>query len=250
MNYVDFEDMKEYQEIRNNDEIVLFYGFNKESNKYEYHWACHNVKELIEAITPCTENVLLTFIPSEWVDEIKQIGFELYAKWNEYVMPDIEDVACDIVPEFIDIKEADQVSKLTISCSGQSRGFSGQTKEWVEQWIQGITPAVPDYVIDSTIIAKRIDNEIVGAICVGTYTNQNHEGLVVWIRELAVNPEYQGRGIGRQLLKQALVYGKLIGAKKAFLMADECNSSAIHLYESVGFIAKDEEGQIDMISLK
>jgi hypothetical protein len=31
-------------------------------------------------------------------------------------------------------------------------------------------------------------------------------------------------------------------------MADECNEVAIHLYESIGFIARDEEAQIDMIS--
>lgn len=57
----------------------------------------------------------------------------------------------------------------------------------------------------------------------------------------------QNQGIARKLLKQAFAYGIEYGATKAFLAADEQNAGAIHLYQSMGFVASTEEAQIDMV---
>ena len=91
------------------------------------------------------------------------------------------------------------------------------------------------------------DNEIAGIVCTGTYGHESKDGAVVWIREVAVKPKYQGQGIGRILVSQALQYGKQCGASRAFLAVDEENSGAIHLYESLGFVASKEAGEINMI---
>lgn len=48
------------------------------------------------------------------------------------------------------------------------------------------------------------------------------------------------------MINQALYYGKCHGATRGFLAADEQNAGAIHLYESIGFEASEEESQIDM----
>ena len=113
----------------------------------------------------------------------------------------------------------------------------------MKQWIDGSSPAVPDYVSDCAVIAEIID-EMVGIICVGIYGNEENKTL--WVREVAVKPEYQGKWIARKLIGQAFAYGIKHNAKKAFLMADECNENAIHLYKSMGFVRNSEEGQIDM----
>lgn len=48
------------------------------------------------------------------------------------------------------------------------------------------------------------------------------------LRQL-MKPEFQGKVIARKLIGQAFSYGRMHGAKKDFLMADECNVNAIHL---------------------
>ena len=45
----------------------------------------------------------------------------------------------------------------------------------------------------------------------------------------------------------AFAYGLKHGAKKSFLMADECNDKALYLYKSMGFKAITDEEPIDMI---
>ena len=52
---------------------------------------------------------------------------------------------------------------------------------------------------------------------------------------LAVCPNMQGRGFGRQLLQQFLSQMQLKGATEAWLEVRESNHTAIRLYESVGF---------------
>ena len=51
---------------------------------------------------------------------------------------------------------------------------------------------------------------------------------------IVVNASSQNQGIGRKLLSQALYYGQQKGAKRAFLMADDLNQNALHLYQKMG----------------
>jgi len=131
-----------------------------------------------------------------------------------------------------------------MSCCGKSRGFTGQTPHWVKSWIAREDDSIQNQAI---LIHRNDSNDIVGIVCVGTYGHESENGAIVWIREVAIMPEYQNQGIGRKLLKQALSCGKKYGAKKAFLAVDECNTSAIHLYKSFGFKPSEEDSQIDMI---
>jgi ribosomal protein S18 acetylase RimI-like enzyme len=100
---------------------------------------------------------------------------------------------------------------------------------------------------DYTILACREDGQPVGVVCVALYGDKSAKGPIVWIREIAVMPEYQGRGCGKALLQSALAYGIKHGAKRAFLMADDCNTGAIALYRRMGFEPNMSEAQIDLI---
>ncbi len=122
-------------------------------------------------------------------------------------------------------------------------GISGQTAEWLESWLHG-----DENVKDPAVLVYRLpDGKIAGILCTGTYNHESKDGAVVWIREVAVKPGNQGQGIGRKLVSQALRYGKRCGATRAFLAVDEENSGAIHLYESLGFVASREPGEINMM---
>ncbi|WP_409293013.1 GNAT family N-acetyltransferase [Peribacillus sp. SCS-37] len=65
---------------------------------------------------------------------------------------------------------------------------------------------------------------------------------VLSIGPLALIPEYQGQGLGRQLLRKALEFGKRSGYPKAVLSANVDNERAVRLYLKEGF--KKEESVI------
>ncbi len=56
------------------------------------------------------------------------------------------------------------------------------------------------------------------------------------ILNICVEPEKQGQGLGRMLLRHALETASDQGAEHAFLEVRPSNSSAIRLYESMGFV--------------
>lgn len=286
MQYIQYEDVLDYDVICHNEKAIVLYGYNVEGKKKEYHWCSSKLSDLLNVITDNGENsngsVLITFVPKEWVCSFEESDFQVYAIWNDYVKPNLEDInsesnsdsnqnknqdinqdiSQDInqdknhdIPSNVTcelLKEADcgEASMVTKACQGQSRGFAGQTKEWMMQWITGKEPAVAENTKNTAVIIHREQGKIVGLVCTATYGHESEKGAVSWIRMVAVKPEYQRKGIARKLIKQALVYGKEHGATRAFLAADECNEHAIHLYESLGFVCKPEECQIDMIKGK
>ena len=63
-----------------------------------------------------------------------------------------------------------------------------------------------------------------------------HEGeRVINIGPLALIPDYQGRGLGRKLLRAALSFGRDMELEKSVLSANVDNENAVRLYLSEGF---------------
>jgi ribosomal protein S18 acetylase RimI-like enzyme len=244
LKYTDYEEIADYEVLINNNKVIIIYGFNSESDIYEYHWACNYKEDLLPLLDKRNRNEKITFVPKSWVSSIEGIGFNIYAIWNDYFADDLEKFANTEETKYVGYSNAHEASKVTRSCIGQSRGFTGQSEEWMQHWIENKEPATPSYTYNCAVIAE-IMQDMVGVICVGTY--ESGDKTILWIREIAVKPEFQRKGIARKLIGQALAYGLKHGTKKAFLMADECNDNAIHLYKSMGFKAGTDEGQIDMI---
>jgi mycothiol synthase len=57
-----------------------------------------------------------------------------------------------------------------------------------------------------------------------------------YISVVCVNPEHRGKGLGRNLLRAAIDYGRSKGMPKAMLCVDIENESALNLYLREGFI--------------
>ncbi len=55
------------------------------------------------------------------------------------------------------------------------------------------------------------------------------------LSKMAVTPEQRGRGVGRMLLEHAIEQARALGARSVFLGSNAKLTSAVRLYESLGF---------------
>jgi ribosomal protein S18 acetylase RimI-like enzyme len=242
--YIDFDNLDDCQIIADNDTLVLLWGYSTASQSWQYHWAADSAADLIPHLT-ADKPFILTFVPKEWVPALESADMQIRSVWHDYFRKSLDDIATEpeMALNLLSIDEAEEAAKVTQQCAGLSRGFSGQSADWFREWLSS-----NEMVNDPAILGHRDDNgELVGVLCTGLYGQENQQGGVVWIKEVAVTPGHQGQGIGRQLITQALYYGKRHSARKAFLAVDEDNVGAIHLYESLGFVASEEEGEINMM---
>jgi ribosomal protein S18 acetylase RimI-like enzyme len=249
LQYTEFEEFEEYDLHQKDEKLILIHGYSKEKGLQEIHWAANDASVLIEAIQQMGHNILVSFVPDEWKKEFDNHGFVEYGVLREYWIAELSIDNCSIMScVSLQREEYIEASEVTRSCRLQSREFLGESPEWIELWMAGREAnAVACGCTDCNILVHKIMEQIAGIICVGLYGHESEKGSIVWIREIAVRPEYQGQGIGKQLLLQGLKYGKEHGARRAFLMADEINHNAIRLYKKVGFNPNMDEVQIDMI---
>ena len=75
----------------------------------------------------------------------------------------------------------------------------------------------------------EIDGKIIGAVMVG------YEGHRGWINYLGVLPEYQGQGLGRELMDRAEAMLVERGCAKINLQIRATNTRVIQFYEGIGF---------------
>ena len=178
------------------------------------------------------------FVPAENVCELENAGFFVASDWIDFFNDDIANTPTvfkdyDAI-QFLQSDDQLYMEEMTTMCADLSRGFYAETKEWFIDWQR-----------DNDIIIIKDGAELAGYCCVSVYDGGN----IVWIRRIAVKPEYQGRGHGKSLMEQAIVYGLSKGAKRGFLAADVLNANAIALYKKYGFVPQSETGEITMKKL-
>lgn len=74
----------------------------------------------------------------------------------------------------------------------------------------------------------------------GFYMENESKGGEFYIDTLSVDPAYQGKGIGKQLINAAIKWAKELGHQKVGLLVNLENPNAKRLYESLGFSKEDE----------
>ncbi|WP_267290487.1 ribosomal protein S18-alanine N-acetyltransferase [Mycobacterium hackensackense] len=115
--------------------------------------------------------------------------------------------------------DADRCAEL------EARLFAGDDPWPPSAFLQALEAKHQHYV------AARDDGQLVGYAGIarlGRVPPFEHE-----VHTIGVDPEYQGRGVGRLLLEDLL---RFAGRGVVFLEVRTDNDAAINLYESVGFI--------------
>lgn len=261
LNYVDMEDIKEAKLIMDTDSVIFMYQNSvvkkelyceSESNhSFQLFWAADSIESFLNGLNKSIEyiriaesnydKIYIEFVPDDFLDEMNNIGFNIVSEWVDYWNMELKpkETTCrdNINIQTVSEKDISIASKITKSCTGYSRGFTGQSEELIREWMN---------TENSYLFFGEVDGNVVGLCFVILYGFDSDKGIVLWIRELVVNPKYHSKGIGRQLIVHGINWGIENGAKRSFLAVDAENINAIKLYESLGYKRKDERGQINM----
>lgn len=243
LTYTPYEYIADCTILLKTNDLILIQGRNEELSMIELYFCTNSIPLLLNAVDTIKEPLYMQFVPNAYVDEFRSHGFESFAHFRDMYSYDIQR-ECPV--NVLSIEDAEKAAAVTRSCRLQSRGFLGETTEWAESWILGKDPNA-SYCKHSAILATKHENIITGIVAVTLYSFDKPEGPTLWIREVAVRPEFQHSGYGKQLLSQAFAYGARYKVWKAFLMADVLNTNALSLYQQFGFSYSEDEGQIDMI---
>ena len=212
-----------YKDNMPSQKVMAKVGFRKEAEKIKSKWHDGQMKDRLGFAINKDEYMRM-------FDDDNYCDF-----WIRELLPEYKFTSNSGSYEFLREDECAEVSAVSVSCEGQSRGVNCENEQWFKKWLKGGDIGVDD-ATDCAVIVHKIDGKIVGFCCTCIYGHDNEKGAVVWIRWIDVMPEFQGRGIGRNLLMQTLQYGVEHGAKQAFLAADLENKNAVKLYESIGFV--------------
>jgi len=234
MEHLDFEDCENAEVIRDTDGLLLL--LDRSKSPAMLYFAANDFARVVEAVAELPGALRIHFVPREYTGQLAALGFVEWCEWVDYWNSDLAGTAArfaSVLPfDFLRPTEYAEAAALSQRCRLQSRGFEGETEEWFAVWDT-----------DDNILAHRDDTALAGFCCVSIY-NKN---TTLWVREIAVDPPRQNKGIGKELLAQAIQYGVEHGATKAFLAADVLNKNAIALYAKCGFRAKGGESELQMV---
>jgi mycothiol synthase len=90
-----------------------------------------------------------------------------------------------------------------------------------------------DFDAELSVVAEREDRIVAFLLA-----RRRDEEAVGYVAILAVDPEYQRRGIGTVLLRRAFAGFALAGLREAMLMVASDNPRALRVYERVGMIVQ------------
>lgn len=188
-----------------------------------------------------TRRIYIEFIHPEFIPAMESLGFMIVSQfidfWNDNISEYVSSVEGAAFIRPIEPKDYLQASMITKKCINLSRGFFGDEQDFIKGW---------DESEHSCILVAERNKSIVGVCLLNIYGFKDEKGPVLWVRELAVDPQYHNQGIGYQLAVEALCWGSCNGAKRSFLAADKENQNAIRIYNKLGYKNTDDIGQINM----
>ena len=120
---------------------------------------------------------------------------------------------------------------------------------WRASYAVMLTPAQIDYMLDwmyaSDTIAREMAEGVVwegawlGAKFVGFHScTPEPESHRLKLNKLYLLPEYQGQGLGQQLIERVHALAALRGARQVWLQVNKQNARAISAYRRAGYVVE------------
>lgn len=231
--YYDYDEIADTNIICNDEKLILLFKESKETT-YVY-FATNNAEHIINSLKDISNDIQIGFVPLDFVNLLENAEFIVWSEWIDFFNNDIVNTQIAFKDynaiQFLKNDEQYYIKDMADMCVGLSRGFTAEKEEWFIDWLK-----------DNDIIIIKDEKSLIGYCCVSIYDNGN----IVWVRRIAVKPEYQSKGYGKILVEQALVYGIYKKAKRSFLHVDILNTNAVALYKKCGFVPQSDRGEITM----
>ena len=90
-------------------------------------------------------------------------------------------------------------------------------------------------------IVVALDNDVIIGFASAVHYIHPDKPPELWINEVGVADSYQGKGIGKAIMKEMLKLGQSLGCVSAWVLTDKNNVAANGLYKSVGGRISEEE---------
>ncbi len=243
LTYVDSDELHDATLFMESPECIILY--KQQDNRLRVYWGSTTKEAFLDGIQDlCTklpnDHLYIEFIPESFVEDLESLGFAIVSEFLDFWKPSLEKrdlSAGDWTIRPMESTESLAVSHITTACRGSSRGFMGEDEAFIIEW------AKEEH---SIVFVAQLEDELVGMCCLNLYGFDSEKGTVLWLREIAVSPKHQGKGIGRAMLTHAINWGIEQGAKRSFLACDVDNTHAIALYERFGYRRATQRGQINM----
>ena len=116
--------------------------------------------------------------------------------------------------------------------------FDALNRAWLVQYEMleaADEPALTDPEGEIVAHGGQIFVALQGTTVVGTCALIPIQEHIVELAKLAVAPSAQGQGLGRRLTETALTYASQTGVKQVVLLSSSRLTTALQLYESLGF---------------
>jgi len=113
----------------------------------------------------------------------------------------------------------------------------------IATWTVHVSPAPPpaadasffENTACADVLVAEIDRKVVGYVKLGPFYKITTSSHVLEIQGIAIAPEHQRRGIGRQLIQAAIAFARQRDFRKLMLRVLSSNQPARTLYETCGF---------------
>jgi GNAT superfamily N-acetyltransferase len=128
------------------------------------------------------------------------------------------------------LEDLPQLAELLLGLFAQEADFEPDR----EKQLGGLRQIIEDARIGRILVA-RDGREVVGMVNLLFTISTAEGGRVAWLEDLIVHPSHRGKGMGSQLIKEAVQFARERGIRRITLLTDGDNSDAIRFYERHGF---------------
>lgn len=90
-----------------------------------------------------------------------------------------------------------------------------------------------------TLKVAQYKGRVVGMCSVQTRISTAQGNWAAMLEDLVVDEAFRKMGIGKKLLKEALLWSKKRGIDKLWLLADKDNSNALEFYQAQGWVTSN-----------
>jgi mycothiol synthase len=192
---------------------------------------------MLDALMKHTEGIDLVylFIPEEKIDMshiLTNLGFGI-ERFSWHLRKEGDAIAAPVFPDGMSLRPLRPNQDEAVWCDIVNASFAhlaGHTKSTPDRIKKEMTS---ETVLPGGMQILWKKDQPIGLICIDTEI-ENGEKLVS-LGPIAILPEYQGMGLGRNLVRAGICFGKSKGFLSTELSVNAENSKAANLYLSEGF---------------